>query len=46
MISQLIVVSHDRELEEAADIVYEVAREDGASKIKSLTETSSGHQTK
>ena len=41
MISQLIVVSHDRELEEAADIVYEVAREGGVSRIKSLVETSS-----
>ena len=46
MMAQLIVVSHDRELEEAADVVYEVARENGVSKIKSLTETSSGHQTK
>ena len=41
MISQLIVVSHDRELEEAADVVYEVAREDGVSKIKKLAEAKS-----
>ena len=46
MIAQLIVVSHDRELEEAADVVHDVAKEDGASKIRSLAETSSGHQTK
>ena len=44
MIAQLIVVSHDRELEEAADVVYEVAREDGASKIKSLMETGSSKE--
>ena len=44
MISQLIVVSHDRELEEAADVVYEVAREGGVSKIKSLVETSSARE--
>ena len=44
MIAQLIVVSHDRELEEAADIVYEVAREGGVSKIKSLVETSSARE--
>lgn len=36
MLAQLIVVSHDRELEEAADLVYEVAREGGVSKIRSL----------
>ncbi|MCD6324773.1 AAA family ATPase [Candidatus Bathyarchaeota archaeon] len=41
MVSQLIVVSHDRELEEAADVVYEVAREGGVSKIKRLTEAKS-----
>ena len=39
MISQLIVVSHDRELEEAADVVYEVSRKGGVSKIRRLTET-------
>ena len=44
MIAQLIVVSHDRELEEAADVVYEVAREDGTSKIKSLMETGSSKE--
>jgi len=41
MIAQLIVVSHDRELEEAADVVYEVTREDGASKIKRQAEIKS-----
>jgi len=34
MLAQLIVVLHDRELEEAADQIYEVVRSEGVSKIK------------
>ncbi|MCR8463705.1 MAG: AAA family ATPase [Crenarchaeota archaeon] len=37
MLAQLIVVSHDRELEEAADQIYEVVRSEGVSKIKQYT---------
>ncbi|MEM3742219.1 MAG: hypothetical protein QXU28_03980, partial [Nitrososphaerota archaeon] len=37
MIAQLIIVSHDRELEEAADQIYEVIRSGGVSKIKQYT---------
>jgi len=32
-ISQMIVVTHDRELEEAADVVVEVAKEFGVSHV-------------
>ncbi|MEN2974917.1 MAG: AAA family ATPase [Candidatus Caldarchaeales archaeon] len=35
IIPQVILVSHDRELEEAADEVFEVVRSEGISKIKS-----------
>jgi len=44
MISQLIIVSHDRELEEAANVVYEVVREGGVSKIKRQAEISSAEE--
>ncbi|MEM3921468.1 MAG: SbcC/MukB-like Walker B domain-containing protein [Nitrososphaerota archaeon] len=37
MLAQLIVVLHDRELEEAADQIYEVVRSEGVSKIKRYT---------
>ena len=36
LIPQVIIVSHDRELEEAADRVYEVVRSEGTSKIRQL----------
>jgi exonuclease SbcC len=34
LIRQVIIVSHDRELEEAADVIYEVVRSEGTSKIR------------
>jgi exonuclease SbcC len=36
LIPQTIIVSHDRELEEAADRIYEVVRSEGTSKIRQL----------
>lgn len=34
MLAQLIVVSHDRELEKAADQIYEVVRSEDISRIE------------
>jgi len=34
VLPQLILVTHDREVEEAADVVYVVSREAGYSKVK------------
>jgi len=36
LIPQIIIVSHDRELEEAADVIYEVIRSEGTSKIRQV----------
>ncbi|MEM4675379.1 MAG: SbcC/MukB-like Walker B domain-containing protein, partial [Nitrososphaerota archaeon] len=36
IIPQLIIVSHDRELEDAADVVYMVTKEGGWSKVEQV----------
>ncbi|HDI47191.1 MAG TPA: hypothetical protein ENF82_05235, partial [Candidatus Methanomethylia archaeon] len=37
MVPQLIVVTHDREVIELSDMVYEVSKEDGVSRVQPLT---------
>ncbi len=38
VVPQIIIVTHDRELEDAADVVYEVVKEGGYSKVRAVSQ--------